>query len=96
MGWDKEFDIESSDDPMARLVKDLEELKDYHFGITQLLPRVLTTLKKERAEIFHDAERRFTDIWNRIDKFQEGDEDCWLTALRIFDHYERTYKPENR
>ena len=91
MSFEEIFDIETSNDSMAVLLRDLENLSEYHRGITQLLPRVLTILKQERKEMLYEAERRFSDMWQRVDVFREGDEDSWITAMRIFDHYEQTY-----
>ena len=88
-------DTEHADDPMAVLIRDLDQLKEYHLGITQLLPRVLTTLRRERLDLLRDAEKRWTDLWSRIDVFCEGDEDSWVTAMRILDHYRDTYKAES-
>ena len=93
MAFEKTFgDIEYADDPMAKLIKDLEELKEYHYGITQLLPRVISTLRMERMQLLRDADKRFSDLWSRIDTFREDDEDSWETAMRILDHYKETYK----
>jgi len=94
ISFNETFGIETSDDPLARLIKDLEQLKDYHFGITQLLPRVIVTLKQERRELLDDAEKRYTDLWNRIDQFVEDDEDSWVTAIRIIDHYKATWRKD--
>ena len=92
MSFEETFDVETSNDSMAVLLRDLENLSEYHRGITRLLPRVLTILKQERKEMLYEAERRFSDLWGRIDIFREEDEDSWITAMRIIDHYKNTYK----
>ena len=91
MGFNKTFDVETSDDPMARLIKHLEEINSYNMEMIRLFPKVIDILRKERIMLLEEAEKRFTDLWSRIDTFKEGDEDCWLTAMRILDHYKKTY-----
>ncbi len=94
MSFVETFDVETSDDPMARLIRHLEEINSYNMEMIRLFPKVIDILRKERIMLLEEAEKRFSGLWSRIDTFKEGDEDCWVTAIRIFDHYEKTYNKD--
>jgi len=92
MAFEETFTEKNGIDPMARLLNDLAEIQHYYRMVADRFPRVMDILRKERILLLQEAEKRFSDLWSRIDTFQEGDEDCWITAMRIIDHYEKTYK----
>ena len=76
---------------MAVLIRYLEEINNYNMQMIRLFPKVIDILREERILLLQEAEKRFSDLWSRIDTFKEGDEDCWITAMRIIDHYKETY-----
>ena len=95
MSFEETFgDTEFSDDPMAKLIRHLEEINHYNMEMIRIFPKVLDILRKERILLLQEAEKRFSDLWSRIDVFREGDEDSWVTAMRILDHYQKTKQPE--
>ena len=91
MSFEETFKEGDGIDPMARLLNDLSEIQNYYRMVADRFPRVMDILRKERILLLNEAEKRFSDLWSRIEQFKEGDEDCWITAMRIIDHYERTY-----
>lgn len=92
MSFEETFgDIEVADDTMAKLIKHLEEINQYNMEMIRLFPKIIDILKTERIALLQDAEKRFSDLWSRIDTFRENNEDSWITAMRILDHYKRTY-----
>ena len=93
MGFEETFgDTEFADDKMAVLIRHLEEINSYNMQMIRLFPKVIDILRQERILMLQEAEKRFSDLWSRIDIFREGDEDSWITAMRILDHYKQTYK----
>lgn len=86
--------VKFTDDKMAMLIKHLEEINEHNMQMIRLFPKVIDILREERILLLREAEKRFSDLWQRIDVYKEGDEDCWITAMRIIDHYKETYKPQ--
>ena len=92
MSFEETFgDTEFTNDKMAVLIRYLEEINNYNMQMIRLFPKVIDILREERILLLQEAEKRFSDLWSRIDTFKEGDEDCWITAMRIIDHYKETY-----
>lgn len=81
-----------ADDPMAQLLRDLSYIQEYYTMVAARFPKVMDILRKERILLLQEAERRVSDLWSRVDTFREGDEDSWETAMRILDHYKKTYR----
>ncbi|OEU68464.1 MAG: hypothetical protein BBJ57_07240 [Desulfobacterales bacterium PC51MH44] len=91
MSFKETFTEEDCTDPMAQLLTDLSEISEYYRMVSDRFPRVMDILRKERLALLNEAEKRFSDLWSRIDVYKEGDEDSWVTAMRIIDHYAKTY-----
>jgi len=88
MSFEETFgDTEVNEDPMAKLIRHLEEINHYNMEMIRIFPKVIDILRKERILLLQEAEKRFSDLWSRIDVFREGDEDSWVTAMRILDYY---------
>lgn len=92
MSFEETFgDTEFANDKMAVLIKHLEEINSYNMQMIRIFPKVIDILREERILLLQEAEKRFSDLWSRIDVFCEDDEDSWVTAMRILDHYEKTH-----